>query len=296
MGKVEQLLRGAVDLHVHSGPELIDRSLNHVEACQDAMAAGMKAIVLKDQHGTTANLTFFIQEYVIKDAPFKVFGGIPLNNTVGGVNPRVVEAAIGYGAKIVWMPTLSAQNHKEGHSKQTPAAQATMPKPKKSLASDPPLAILDGNGRSLPELKDICRMIAQADIILASGHISKREMDILIDEAKAQGVKKIMINHPQHLYGASLDDMREYAKAGVYLEHGCALIHSNKLTYEYIFEMIKAGGAEQSIICSDLGQIGRPRPVEGIRLTVEALLKLGLTQAELKTVLCDNPAQLLNLD
>jgi hypothetical protein len=295
MDKIEQLLEGAIDLHIHSGPGLIDRSLNHVEACQEAMAAGMKAVVLKDQHGTTANLVPFLREYIIRDHPLMVYGGVPLNNAAGGVNPRVVEAAIGYGAKVIWMPTLSAKHHKEEHARQNAAARATMPKPRIVLASDPPITLLDGNGRLLPEVKEICQMIAQADIILGCGHLSKKETDLLIEEAKAQGVKKIVINHPELHLGVTLDDMRGYAKAGVFLEHVLAIIYSKKSTYEYILEMIRAAGAGQTVISTDLGQPGRPRPVQGLKEFLGAMLRLGLTENEIKTVLHDNPAKLLNL-
>jgi hypothetical protein len=294
MDKTDQLLQGAIDLHIHSGPGLIDRSLNHAEACREAMAAGMEAIVLKDQHGTTANLTLFLQEYIIKDHPLKVYGGIPLNNTVGGVHPQVVEAAIAYGAKIVWMPTLSAKHHKEEHARNG-AARATMPKPRKSLTYDPPLTILDGNGRLLPEIREICRLIAQSDIILGCGHLSKKETDLLIEEAQAQRVRKILINHPELHLGVTLNDMKEYAHAGVYLEHVLTLIYSKKSTYEYIFDMIKAAGADHTVISSDLGQTGRPTPVQGLREFLDAMLKMGLSETEIKAVTHGNPAKLLNL-
>jgi hypothetical protein len=259
MEKIDQLLQGAIDLHIHSGPGLIDRSLNHAEACREAMAAGMKAIVLKDQHGTTANLICFLQDCIIQDHPLRVYGGVPLNNAAGGVQPQVVEAAIAYGAKVIWMPTLSAKHHKEEHARQSAAARATMPKPRISLVYDPPLTIIDGNGRLLPEIKEICRLIAQADIILACGHLSKKETDLLIEEAQAQQVKKILINHPELHLGVTLDDMKEYARAGVYLEHVLAIIYSKKSTYEYIFEMIRTAGAGQTVISTDLGQPGRCR-------------------------------------
>ena len=38
MDKIAKLLRGAVDLHVHSGPGLIPRSLDHAEAVKQALA------------------------------------------------------------------------------------------------------------------------------------------------------------------------------------------------------------------------------------------------------------------
>jgi len=42
MDKITKLLQGAVDLHVHSGPGLIPRSLDHAEAVKQALAVGMR--------------------------------------------------------------------------------------------------------------------------------------------------------------------------------------------------------------------------------------------------------------
>jgi hypothetical protein len=291
---VESLLNGACDLHIHSGPGLIDRSLNHVEACQEAMEVGMRAIILKDHFASTATLPSILQEQIIKDHPLKVFGGVVLNNTVGGIDPAVVEAAIRYGAKVVWMPTLSARHHKESLKHQTAAALATLPKAKSPLVYDPPLELVDANGKLLSEVKDICQMIAQADIILASGHISRIEADLLFAEALACGVKKIVLTHPELHFDATLDDMRNYGKAGIYLEHVLTLLYSNKSTYPYIYEMIQAGGADHTIISSDLGQPRRPRPVEGMRKFISAIMDLGLTEAELRTMQ-GNSARLVNL-
>ena len=33
MDQIDSLLEGSVDMHIHSGPGLISRSLDHVEAC-----------------------------------------------------------------------------------------------------------------------------------------------------------------------------------------------------------------------------------------------------------------------
>ena len=71
-------------------------------------------------------------------------------------------------------------------------------------------------------------MIADADIVLATGHLSKRETNMLLDEAVGQGVKRILINHPEHLLYASIDEMKDYAKSGFYLEHSITLVYSHK--------------------------------------------------------------------
>ncbi len=293
--KISQLLVGAVDTHIHSGYGLVPRSLNHIEACQEAMDAQMRAIIIKDQHCSTAEIAKYIQNYVVKDKAFNILGGLVLNNAAGGVNPYTVDAAIKYGAKIIWMPTLSAKNHHEKHAKLSEAAKKSMPNPKNKLFGDPGITILDDNGRLIPEIKSICKLIADADIVLASGHLSKEEVDLLLDEAVGQGVKRIMINHPEHLLGATVDDMKDYAKSGFYLEHSITLVHSNKQTYEDIFGMIKYAGIEMSMVGSDMGQVGRPHPVEGFKLWADAMMGLGLTEDEIKTIIRDNPVKLLGL-
>ena len=106
MEKVAKLLQGAVDLHCHSGPGLIPRSLDHAEAVKQALAVGMRGLVVKDQHSMTSGSVYFLREHVFKGAPISFYGGLVLNNTGGGITPYTVDCAIKYGGKIIWMPTL----------------------------------------------------------------------------------------------------------------------------------------------------------------------------------------------
>lgn len=62
----------------------------------------MKAVVLKCHHGYTSDRAYFVRKAV---PGIGVYGGVVLNNAVGGINPFVVEAAITYGTKIVWLPS-----------------------------------------------------------------------------------------------------------------------------------------------------------------------------------------------
>ena len=41
----------------------------------------------------------------------QILGSVTLNDAVGGLNPFAVEAALDLGARVIWMPTISAQNH-----------------------------------------------------------------------------------------------------------------------------------------------------------------------------------------
>lgn len=295
MDRVDKIIQGAADLHIHSGPCLIEREVSHVDVCLDAMKAEMKAVVLKDHHCMTANIVPFLEENITKDNPLKVFGSIVLNNSMGGVNPKTVECAINYGAKIVWFPTLSAKHHKEQHGKMSAIAQSTMPKNKHKLAYDEPITILGNNGRLVPEIRDICQMIAGADIVLGTGHLSRKETDLLIEEAQNCGVNRIILDHPEHLLGVSFSDMKNYADAGVYVEHVITLVYSNKTTHEYLYEMLQATGLKNVLMVSDLGQKGRPRPIEGMRKFIAAMLDLGMCEGDICEIICNNPCKLLGI-
>jgi hypothetical protein len=290
--RVSQLLQGAVDLHVHSGPGLIPRSLDHVEAAREAMAAGMRALVVKDQHSMTGNAVYFINKYIIRNEPFDVFAGLVLNNAAGGLNPNVVDAAIKYGAKIVWMPTSSARNHIEIHQKM----ESSFPHTKEKLFPETPLTILDEKGKILPQVKQICSLIAEADIILGTGHLHLSEIKLLVEEAQKAGIKRILMQHPEFLVEASIDEQVELAKKGVWIEHSLALFLSGACKKEYLVEMIRGVGSEYTTLGSDLGQMTNPRPVAGIRTCVQYLLENGIKDEEIDLMLRKNPAKLVNLE
>ena len=296
MDKISELIKGAIDMHIHSGPGLFERSVDHLQTAREAIAAGMRAIVVKDQHSMTCNAVYFIKNYILKDEPLEIYGGLVLNNATGGINPYTVDAAIKYGAKVIWMPTFSSKLHLEYKAGLNPEVLATVPSQKVETVKELPLTILDDQGRLKPEIPEICRLIAEADIILGTGHLSKEEIKLLIHEAKRQGVKRILMNHPDHIIGASIEEMKEFVKQGVVIEHTYTLVYSNKLTHGHLFEMIRGVGAEHTIVGSDLGQAGRPTPVQGLKNFIEKMLALGLKDEEIDLLLRRNPAKLLGLN
>src|SRR5208282_6917456 len=104
-----KLLMGACDLHVHSAPDLYVRFMNDLEIAKDAADAGMKAVVLKCHVEDTAGRAYLVRKAV---PGVQTFGGVVLNHAVGGLNPTAVEASIGLGGKIVWMPTRDSKKHR----------------------------------------------------------------------------------------------------------------------------------------------------------------------------------------
>ncbi len=84
-------LAGVIDIHVHSDPDSMPRSIDAVDLAKLAKARGMRGLVLKNHYESTAALAYMVRKAV---PGIEIFGGIDLNRTVGGVNPAAVERMI----------------------------------------------------------------------------------------------------------------------------------------------------------------------------------------------------------
>ena len=93
---VDELLTGSIDIHAHGGSEPFDRICLEPQLVKDFMDARMKAIVIKTWYTPSASRTAMLNEIIKQYAeekgiePLKLFGGITLNNSVGGLNPNAV--------------------------------------------------------------------------------------------------------------------------------------------------------------------------------------------------------------
>jgi hypothetical protein len=290
---IDKLLVGAIDLHCHSGPSVMPRRLNHVEAIREAEAAGMRAILFKDHYYSVSPVAELLKETI--KPKIELLTGVPLNNTVGGLNPYAVEHGFKLNARLVWMPTFSAANHiRHSHRKNYLATKEAMLKPKG-------LTIVTDTGELLDEVKVILDQIAHYDAVLSAGHLHISEIWPLFDEAKRRGVTRLLVNHPTFLIDANLSDITELANMGAMLEHSSCMWagvqnKSGKYTAESLNSLIKAGGVDHTIIGSDLGQEGNPTPVEGLRHVIGMCLDLGYGETDIRKMISGNAARLMGLD
>ncbi|WP_037088475.1 DUF6282 family protein [Neorhizobium vignae] len=291
--EVEALLKGAIDLHCHSGPAAMPRVLDHREAMQEAADAGFRALLYKD-HFYLGTPHARILEAIYPDTGVQLFSGIALNNASGGINPYAVDHAIKIGGKIVWMPTLAAANHiRKGLTEAK-----SFPKTAQKMLDPTPLSALDANGEVTDDAKKVLDLIAEGDIILASGHLEASELFILFEEARKRGVRKMLVNHPTYIVGCSDEDIRGLVSLGAYMEHSiCMFIEGSGNQYEpnYLQHLIEVAGIDRTCLCSDLGLLGAPRPLEGYRQIVRALLDMQFSHQDIRTLIGGNSARLLNL-
>jgi hypothetical protein len=288
---MDALLKGCIDLHIHAGPDIIPRCMDALEVARAASEAGMRAILLKDPNTMTADRAYIVNSICPQ---IGVYGGVVLNNAVGSLNPRAVETAIKYGAKMVWMPTIDAKYGFEMAKKIE--WMSLLFKPNKTK---PKLIKITDGGRLLPEVEEILNLIAEANVALASGHISPEERIVLIDEAKKLGVKKIILTHANlSLTYIPIEEQKGIVKKGVYFEFcytACLPLFDRQDPTE-IVKMIRAVGAEHVVMATDLGQIFNPNPIEGMRAYVHTLLKKGVKEEEIEVMAKKNPAKILNLE
>ena len=64
LDKLEELIRGAYDLHVHAGPDIVPRRQDILDVARDALNAGMGGLVFKDHYTTTADRAWIDLEVV----------------------------------------------------------------------------------------------------------------------------------------------------------------------------------------------------------------------------------------
>jgi len=269
-------LSGTIDMHIHSAPDVRPRKMDDLEMARQAAARGMSAIVLKSHWTLTADRAYIVGQLV---PDLRVFGGLALNNPVGGLNPFAVEAALRMGAAQIWMPTFSS------------AAQ-----PGERLG--PGLTILD-EGQIKPSVLDILRLIAECDAILGTGHLSSPEILALVPAAHELGVRKILITHPEHPpIEMPLLQQEELRDRHNVLFERCLITTTfggGSLPFEALAAVIRRVGPETTVVATDFGQVDNPSPTSGLACYIANLYAHGFAEAEIARMTRENPARLLGV-
>ena len=291
-------LAGVIDIHAHVAPETkalnFQRAFDAIQAAQIAKIYGMRGIVLKEHTTETASWAYLVSQMV---PGIEVFGGIVLNRYVGGMNPAAVEAMAltrGGRGKVVYMPTMDAEYRNEGQ---------------------PGRVAVSRNGQLLPEVLEVLKVVAKHNLGLSTGHISPAETLMIIRAAKAAGVNKIYVQHPNH--GGlvwSITQLKEAVRLGAMIEvvtsgdgltggpagRGVpAVVNAENPTMDYGPQKIadiRALGPANVILSTDLGQPGRVNYAQSIQMALAVLAKEGFTQAEIDMMTKRNPARLLGLE
>jgi hypothetical protein len=288
-----KVLDGTVDLHCHSGPSPFPRRFDHVEASYDGARINMRGILCKSHHHNTV-MDLLAMRTPLQDAPTAMFGGVALNSEVGGINPSAVAVAITMGGRCVWGPTVSAKQHRAAHSHDDGFPNIT------GDLYEEEVSVFDDAGDVSEKADLVTRLVAEAGILLTGGHLDGGSMKAFFRTASRNGVKRMLIHHPDFIVNTSESDIEEMLGYGAFVEHELAMYHPGvsapRWPIQRLVDWIRKIGPERTVIDSDLGQHGNPLPVDAYILIVQQLLDHGIAADDVRQMICHNTAYLLGLE
>ncbi len=280
---------GIVDIHVHGNTRRKNygKDITAYETARAMAKHGIKAWVDKEKRG----YTWSTAEIVRRTVPGTLtFGSLVLDKTVGGINPSAVIAALSgdkrYAAgdsRVIWMPSSTNQIDRD-------------------------VFITDSDGNTSSETKKVLKLIAENNVVLATGHLPYKHVIKLLPEAKKLGVKKIMITHPDWF---DIEDQKEFGKFGVYFnrcigtwswwkENDFVRLKNEPSYFSALvkpsIENMKAVGIERNLISTDWGpHTFWDSPPLAMKPYIWALLENGITENEIDILARKNPAYLINV-
>ena len=281
-------LQGVCDMHVHTNPDLRLRAYDDFELADAAVRVGARAIVIKSHLGFTVNRAYLVNRYVERvygnDTGFTMYGGVVMNKVIGGVNPEAVEKGLKLGAKVIWLPTQSAKRHLE------------------KMGQDPAQGIeLVRDGRVIPELEEVFRMVKDYNAVLGTAHVSPEEAFTVVEAARNAGVEKIVITHPEWwVVGMSLEDQIRLVKDyGVILERCYAQNMGGGKYYSNLadnLELIRTVGYEHVMVDTDGGQTENPHWELALEEYMQYLADHGIPEEQVYYMTKTIPYRLLGIE
>lgn len=278
---LESLLRGAVDLHVHSAPCLFPRWGSDIQLAREADANGLTAILIKSHfESTVGRASNAGQAHRVH-----VLGGLVLNPFIAGLDPCAVEVACRLGARVVWMPTLQ----------DIPPAGSGLDL---NLLRIRERFSLPRRGEASVALQQVVSVLRDYNVTLATGHLSPGESLYLLGLCQKIGLKNLIFTHPfSTLIEATSEQVEQAIELGAKIEiEAFTFVYGNNqaLTVKAA-ALIRRVGSQHFFLSSDGGQAGYPNPCASLHALIRLLAQAGVPLRDLETMVRVVPANLVGL-
>lgn len=295
----KSFLKGAYDLHIHTGPSVANRLVDIGDMMKDATEAGYAGFLAKDHYMPSASGCLMVNKFV-SDGSCEAFSSICLNNSVGGLNLMALDTAYNMGTRMVFMPTVSSRLHIDGHKGKKFTGSGNM----STIDLEKPIYILDDNGKLIPECLEVLKYIADKDdLAVATGHMTWEESDALIEKGLELGIKNIVATHASYQVNAPLDVIKRWADNGVWIEVTCCefgqVIWDDDTRFNSIYllrDYIDANVPfDHVFISSDFGQSISPHPIDGMVKLLNLFHEwVGIDEETLEKMIKTNPAKIIS--
>ena len=286
--RARSLVVGAFDLHVHVGPDVPARRIDDVSLARRCAEVGLAGFALKSHYTSTAERAQVVSGVV---PGVRVLGALTLNRAVGGMNALAVEIAAREDARIVWMPTVDSPAETAGRSDPRPGDKvpqwAKLQHELRGLGLGvEPVHVTDGEGRVLPETRDVLRAIARHGLVLATAHLARDDTFAVVEAAFEEGVVHVVVTHPEFTAQRfSIEEQVALADRGCLIERCLSTPFSGKTTFEHVFEGVRAVGLERNFFSSDFGNPDYPAVEDGLALWADRLLEAGFGEDETREMI-----------
>lgn len=289
--RARALVAGGYDTHVHVAPDVMERRIDDLDLARRCAETGLAGFVLKSHYVATAERAAVVRKAV---PGVDVLGAVTLNGAMGGLNPTAVEIAGRQGARIVWLPTVDSRNQRDSAATDPPGAKPAM---WRALQDDlraqgivpEPVEVVDAGGAVLPLLRQVLRVVARHDLVLATGHLSAAEIRAVVLAAREEGVRRVVVTHPEFTsQRLPVRLQRELAAAGALLERCFTTPYTGKVSWGDLFAAVREVGPAHSVLSSDLGQPFNPPVEDGLALFADRLLAAGFSEDEVHTMAVTN--------
>jgi hypothetical protein len=290
-----ELVRGALDLHVHIGPDVPARVIDDLELAHRCLELGLGGFGLKSHYTSTAERARVVSKAV---PGVRVVGTLTLNRAVGGMNPIAVEIAAREGARIVWLPTFDSPAETAGRVDPQPGQHvpiwAKLQHELRGMGMNvDPVRVRDDDGALLPETRQVLEAVARHGLVLATGHLGREDTFTVVDAALAAGVEHVVITHPEFpSQNYSVDEQVALAEKGCLFDRCLSTPLTGKTTWPHVFDGIRAVGLERNIFSSDFGNPDYPPVEDGLALWADHLLDGGFDEDEARAMIVDGSLRL----
>ena len=292
-----ELLRGAVDSHVHCCPHINLRSITLFDAVRAAAKAGLQGLGLMDVFSNTSGLAALANRE-LGHLGVEVFGGVILEPYVGGLSIRTVETALkmgygGGGARFISLPCHHTAFVARTEGRSSAFVEDCLSIPERGELPDP-----------LPEIIDLC---ISAGAVFNLGHLSGTEA-VRVAEAAAQRGCKTMLAPAGYL---SENEAEAVVSTGAMLEYSF-FVFSHATTvpqtmidaerhcfpradFDRALTIIRRVGSRNVVVSSDSGALVLPPPVEALREFIVMMTSCGIDTADIRRMVRDNPSRLFRV-
>ena len=256
---MENVMQGIIDMHIHAAPDVRARKLDDLELMEASVQRGVRAIVLKSHNVPTADRAYLVNRVAAEKYPDVKFTA--------------------FGGLCLNHP-VGGLNRKNGKD------------PSKGV-------VVTRDGKAVDELQDIFALVKQYNAVLATGHIGAEECFPVVEAARAAGVEKIVITHPEFwVVGMTPEQQADIVrKYDVLLESVYAqpVNGGYKINIPDNIAAMKAIGPEHFVISTDSGQTVNPYWYESYTTYFKAVSEV-FTSEQVRKMTHDNPAWLLDID